>query len=91
VSGSWNQRSDGWNSLPPAPREKRDWDNRVTNQIRDNGDLVLAPGDRIRHVDFGEGLVTEITGVDSKRVAHVKFDQVGAKKLLIKIAPIEKI
>jgi len=92
VSGGWGQRNDGWNSLPPAPpREKTEWANRVTNQIRDNGDLTLKAGDRIRHVDFGDGTVTDVTGVDTKRVAHVRFDSAGSKKLLIKIAPIEKI
>jgi DNA helicase-2/ATP-dependent DNA helicase PcrA len=67
------------------------WPNRVTAQVRDNGDLTLEPGDRIRHVDFGEGRVTAVTGEGNKRVAHVQFDTSGAKKLLIKIAPIEKL
>ena len=67
------------------------WPNRVTAQVRDNGDLTLEPGDRIRHVDFGDGRVTAVTGEGTKRVAHVQFDKAGAKKLLIKIAPIEKL
>ena len=29
--------------------------NRIPAKVRDNGDLALAPGDRIRHDDFGEG------------------------------------
>ncbi len=65
--------------------------NRVTAKVRDNGDLELAPGDRIRHDDFGEGRVDLITGEGAKRVAHVRFDTAGAKKLLVKIAPIEKL
>ncbi|WP_347293571.1 hypothetical protein, partial [Aurantimicrobium sp.] len=48
-------------------------------------------GDRISHADFGEGTVNQVTGEGAKRVAHVKFDSAGAKKLLIKIAPIEKL
>ena len=32
-----------------------------------------------------------VTGEGTKRVAHVQFEKAGAKKLLIKIAPIEKI
>jgi DNA helicase-2/ATP-dependent DNA helicase PcrA len=67
------------------------WPNRVTAQVRDNGDLTLEPGDRIRHVDFGDGRVTAVTGEGTKRVAHVQFDKAGSKKLLIKIAPIEKL
>lgn len=63
----------------------------VTNKVRDNGDLELAPGDRIRHDDFGEGRVDAVTGEGAKRIAHVRFDSAGAKKLLIKIAPITKL
>ena len=88
-SGGWGDEG-GWSSVAPA-KPKTEWANRVTNQIRDNGDLTLQVGDRITHVDFGEGTVMDVTGVDTKRVAHVRFDQAGPKKLLIKIAPIEKI
>ncbi|MFF1634430.1 ATP-dependent helicase [Leifsonia sp. NPDC058248] len=72
-------------------RPKAEWPNRVTGQVRDNGDLELVTGDRIRHTDFGDGRVTAVTGIGPKRVAHVQFEKVGAKKLLIKIAPIEKL
>ncbi|MFT4284051.1 MAG: 3'-5' exonuclease [Protaetiibacter sp.] len=79
-------------SLPPAPnREKREWTSAVTNTVRDNGDLSLAPGDRIRHTDFGEGRVVDVTGQAPKAVAEVQFDTAGRKRLLIKIAPIEKL
>jgi DNA helicase II / ATP-dependent DNA helicase PcrA len=63
----------------------------VTGVVRDNGDLTLAAGDRIRHNDFGEGRVTAVTGEGPKRVAEVQFDTAGRKRLLIKIAPIEKL
>jgi DNA helicase-2/ATP-dependent DNA helicase PcrA len=80
------------NSLAPAPpRVKTEWTNAVTNKVRDNGDLTLAVGDRIRHSDFGEGRVTGLTGEGSKSIAEVQFDQAGRKRLLVKIAPIEKL
>jgi DNA helicase-2/ATP-dependent DNA helicase PcrA len=65
--------------------------NKIPAKVRDNGDLELAPGDRIRHDDFGEGRVDAVTGEGAKRVAHVRFDSAGPKKLLIKIAPIDKL
>lgn len=65
--------------------------NKIPAKVRDNGDMQLAPGDRIRHDDFGEGRVDAVTGEGAKRVAHVRFDSAGPKKLLIKIAPIEKL
>jgi len=79
------------NSLPAAPRTKTEWTSAVTGTVRDNGDLTLAAGDRIRHTDFGEGRVAAVTGEGAKSVAEVQFDTAGRKRLLIKIAPIEKI
>lgn len=32
-----------------------------------------------------------MTGEGAKRIAHVKFDELGSKKLLIKVAPITVI
>ena len=79
-------------SLPPAPtRVKTEWTSAVTGAVRDNGDLTLAVGDRIRHTDFGDGSVTAVTGEGTKKVAEVQFDVAGRKRLLIKIAPIEKL
>ncbi|KQS02638.1 MAG: UvrD-helicase domain-containing protein [Microbacterium ginsengisoli] len=65
--------------------------NKVPAKVRDNGDMELAAGDRIRHDDFGEGRVDAVTGEGAKRIAHVRFDSGAAKRLLVKIAPIEKI
>src|SRR5690606_20262573 len=74
-----------------AEKPKTEWANRVTASVRDNGDLTLSVGDRIRHDDFGDGSVTAVTGTGTKRIAEVQFDEAGRKRLLIKIAPIEKL
>ncbi|PVW06002.1 ATP-dependent DNA helicase PcrA [Microbacterium sp. Gd 4-13] len=89
-SGSWGTKRYGDDLAPKSTAIDR-FPNRIPAKVRDNGDLVLASGDRIRHDDFGEGRVDAVTGEGAKRVAHVRFDTVGAKKLLIKIAPIAKI
>ena len=81
----------GATALARAARPKTEWKSAVTNIVRDNGDLTLAVGDRIRHVDFGEGRVSGVSGSGSKSVAEVQFDTAGRKRLLIKIAPIEKL
>lgn len=81
----------GRESLTPLSTAMDKFPNRVTAKMRDNGDLELTAGDRIRHVDFGEGRVDAVTGEGAKRIAHVRFDSAGQKKLLIKVAPIEKI
>jgi DNA helicase-2/ATP-dependent DNA helicase PcrA len=74
-----------------AEKTKTAWTSGVTNTVRDNGDLRLAVGDRIRHLDFGDGRVSAVSGTGSKSVAEVQFDGVGRKRLLIKISPIEKL
>ena len=74
-----------------AARPKTEWTSGVTNTVRDNGDLTLRPGDRIRHLDFGEGRVSAVSGSGTKSIAEVQFDTAGRKRLLIKISPIEKI
>ena len=89
-AGSLRQAASG--GLPPAPpRAKTEWANAVTATVRDNGDLTLAAGDRIRHTDFGDGTVNQVTGAGPKSIADVQFDTAGRKRLLIKIAPIEKL
>ncbi|KAA0959767.1 MULTISPECIES: UvrD-helicase domain-containing protein [unclassified Microbacterium] len=81
----------GRDALKPLSTAMDKFPNRVTAKMRDNGDLELTAGDRIRHSDFGEGRVDAVTGEGAKRIAHVRFDSAGQKKLLIKVAPIEKI
>ncbi|MET4098256.1 DNA helicase-2/ATP-dependent DNA helicase PcrA [Agrococcus sp. UYP10] len=75
-------------ALPKAPPKQ--FANTIT-EVRDNSGLELAPGDRIRHKDFGEGRVQAVTGAGAKRIAEVLFGSAGRKRLLIKIAPIEKL
>lgn len=93
--GSGGGRRYGDDLVPLARREPSGnlerFANKIPAKVRDNGDLELAPGDRIRHDDFGEGRVDAVTGEGAKRVAHVRFDSAGPKKLLIKIAPIQKL
>jgi DNA helicase-2/ATP-dependent DNA helicase PcrA len=81
----------GATALARAARPKTEWKSAVTATVRDNGDLTLAAGDRIRHVDFGDGRVTAVTGIGAKSVAEVQFETAGRKRLLIKISPIEKL
>jgi len=49
--------------------------------------LNLAPGDRIRHTKFGEGVVKQVSGDE----VQADFDQAGSKRLSLAFAPIEKI
>jgi len=49
--------------------------------------LDLAPGDRIRHAKFGDGIVSAVNGDE----VTAAFEGIGAKRLSLSFAPIEKI
>lgn len=72
-------------------RENQRFANRVTGSVRDNSALELTAGDRVKHTDFGEGTVRAVLGAGPKRIAEIDFDEAGRKKLLVKIAPLEKL
>ncbi len=48
---------------------------------------TFAPGDKVSHGKFGEGMVVEVKG----NVVSVMFDSVGKKKLASDVAPIKKV
>ena len=71
-------------------RPKTEWKSPL-GAIRDNGDLKLAVGDRIRHDDFGEGRVVNVIENGPRTVAEVEFESRGRKRLLVKVAPIQRL
>ncbi|MFV0320023.1 MAG: ATP-dependent helicase, partial [Microbacterium sp.] len=89
--GGGGRRRDDRPRLAPKTTSLDRFPNRIPAKVRDNSAMELVPGDRIRHDDFGEGRVDMITGEGAKRIAHVRFDAGATKKLLVKIAPIEKL
>ena len=48
-------------------------------------------GDRVRHVKFGEGLVTAITEGGRDYEVTVDFDSAGTKKMFAAFAKLQKI
>jgi DNA helicase-2/ATP-dependent DNA helicase PcrA len=60
-------------------------------QIRDNKDLSLSVGDRVKHDAFGEGRVLTVAGEPPKQTAEIRFDSGTTKRLLVKMAPITKL
>lgn len=49
---------------------------------------LLGKGMRVIHERFGEGQVLEIQGIEPDKIALVRFEQVGEKKLLLRFAKI---
>ena len=52
--------------------------------------LSLKVGDRIKHATLGGGTVTGVEGEGPRTVARIRFDM-GEKRLLVRMAPMEKI
>jgi DNA helicase-2/ATP-dependent DNA helicase PcrA len=59
-------------------------------QVRDNKELSLEVGDKISHDAFGAGKVIGVTGNPPKQTAEVRFESGITKRLLVKMAPIQK-
>ena len=94
ASGNMQSSLDAWRERKRQAKLARTdttFPNALGSSVRDNGDLQLEPGDRLSHDEYGPGEVSRVTGEGSKRIAHVRFDRVGEKKILIKIAPIQKL
>ncbi len=53
--------------------------------------LNLKVGDRVYHSKFGDGIVMSCLPNKGDEIVTVAFEEAGAKKLLLSLAPLEKI
>ena len=81
----------GLTSSVSAPRTQWAGAIKTPSQIRDNKDLSLAVGDLVSHDAFGKGKVIAIAGEGPRQTAEVRFESGTTKRLLVKMAPIEKL
>ena len=51
----------------------------------------FAPGDRVRHKVFGEGMVISVTPMGNDHLLEVAFDSVGSKKIMSYFARLKKL
>ena len=73
-----------------AVKPKTEWKGAITS-VRNNEGLQLAVGDTVAHEAFGQGRVVAVQGEGSKQTAEIRFSGVGVKRLLVKVAPIQKL
>ena len=52
---------------------------------------VFAPGDRVKHLNFGEGEILSVKSMGADTLYEVMFDTVGTKKLMATYAKLKKI
>jgi len=55
------------------------------------GIIAISPGDRVRHAKFGDGQVVGVRATAQDSEIIVAFEEAGVKKLLLSMAPLEKI
>ena len=61
-----------------------------TSRTMDRSLLDLKVGDRVKHASLGEGTVVGLEGQGKTTVARVNFGE-AEKRLLLRVAPLEKI
>jgi DNA helicase-2/ATP-dependent DNA helicase PcrA len=52
---------------------------------------TLSPGDRVRHMTFGDGEILSVRSMGADILYEVMFDKVGTKKLMATYAKLKKI
>lgn len=87
--GSSEQSSSGYGGTPSA-KPKTEWKGAISS-VRNNEGLQLAVGDMVMHADFGKGRVVTVAGEGNRQTAEIHFGSIGTKRLLVKVAPIEKL
>ncbi|HET89995.1 MAG TPA: DNA helicase UvrD, partial [Chloroflexi bacterium] len=85
----------GVGSWRPARRESArratTWSSASTPQPSRPAGSQFRAGQRVRHATFGEGLVIESRGSGTDEIVTVHFDQVGLKRLMVDLAPLERL
>ena len=78
---------DGYAAKPYKPFDALKYARYSTRQNAMKNTESFAPGDRVSHGKFGEGMVLEATDT----IVTVAFDGAGVKKLALGVAPLKKI
>lgn len=60
-------------------------------KVNKGGGLDYEVGDRVQHIKFGEGLVTQITEGGRDYEVTVEFDTAGVKKMFAMFAKLKKV
>jgi len=79
-----------WEESPtPVASPDFNWGSQPSPQIYST--LTLKIGDHVRHSKFGPGIVMNCNPTREDQELTVAFEEVGVKKLLASLAPLEKI
>jgi DNA helicase-2/ATP-dependent DNA helicase PcrA len=89
----FNSVSRFFSEIPKDLKEKVGIAKGEENLPLDNsrGKIKVAVGDKIRHVDWGLGVILNKIDTENDIFITVDFERVGLKKLSINYAPLEKV
>ena len=77
--------------LSSVKRQKRRSAMEARRPVATVSGTELESGDRVRHTHWGVGTVREVIGAGDRAEALVRFDGQGDKRLLLSMAPLEKM
>src|SRR5690606_29737693 len=83
----------GYRDRTPAQRPPR-FEGSDDGVYIDYSDAQDAPrfvkGERVRHPQFGRGVIRELTGLGQELKAVIDFDTIGRKKVVLRYANLQK-
>jgi DNA helicase-2/ATP-dependent DNA helicase PcrA len=96
LSRSRHQYDDRWRARPARPH-----DTHVPHFDTDNGGPVLdysdaqdvprfVKGERVRHPQFGRGIIRELSGFGRDLKAVIDFETIGRKKVMLRYTNLQK-
>jgi DNA helicase-2/ATP-dependent DNA helicase PcrA len=84
----------GYRDRTPEPRRGARFEGSDDGVYIDYSDAQEAPrfvkGERVRHPQFGRGVIRELTGLGQELKAVIEFDSVGRKKVVLRYANLQK-
>ena len=94
--GGRSQGGGGWERYPDrsskgGSSDKPAKSQQIESKVPDKALGPYAPGARVLHAKFGEGLITSRSGIGERATITINFEQVGEKKLVLQHANLTPV
>ena len=88
-----NDSASSFGSSYNSQKEKKSYSSSFTGTTTQKpaSNLNFAPGERVNHKKFGDGMILTASKMGNDVLLEIAFDTVGTKKLMAKVAPLTKI
>ncbi|MCD7827961.1 MAG: UvrD-helicase domain-containing protein [Clostridiales bacterium] len=89
-SGNYSRNTETHGKRPSA--YSASISNTAAKPAAKKGNVIdYKPGERVSHKKFGTGMVISVQKMGNDMLLEIAFDSVGTKKIMAKVAPLEKI